>query len=359
MGSVTPLLSIVEEMKNQKCKKLEKCISGKFDFLWIGTMYGPEKDFIERYGVEFVGINSGKLRRYFSLRNFVDPFFVLIGFFQSLFVLLKFRPDVVLSAGSFVSVPVIFAAKIFNIPILIHQMDVRAGLANKIMSPFATKITVGFEKSLSDYPNKKTTWTGNPIRKTIKKTALSRTEKSNAIDFFSLSKGVPTVLIIGGGTGSSDINNLVYDCMEELTEFCQIIHITGKNKKNNTIRSNSRYHSFEFLPEIYKAYIVSDLIVSRGGLGVLSELSSLGKPSILIPMPDSHQEDNVSVFSDIGGAVVLSQKELSKDLFISNIKNVLLDDRLIEKLSLNIKKLNRDSAVKDMVETILSISKSR
>ncbi len=356
MGSVTPLISIIEEMKHSGCGKSEECASKKFNFLWVGTSGGPEKDFVEYRGVKFVDIYSGKLRRYFSFKNFIDPFFVLIGFFQSLFILLKFKPDIVLSAGSFVSVPVIFAAKVLRVPILIHQMDIRAGLANKIMSPFATKITVGFKKSLSDYPAKKTVWTGNPTRKDMKRASLSKIEKKDATDFFDLKDGLSTVLIIGGGTGALDINNLVYDCIDDLTKFCQVIHVTGKGKGGEVVINNSKYHPFEFLPEIYKAYTVSDLVVSRGGLGVLSELSSLGKPSILIPMPNSHQEDNVSVFKDVGGAIILNQKELSKDVFVKNIKSVLTDDNLRKKLSLNIKKLSKNNAAQEIVDTILKIS---
>ena len=139
-GSVTPLLAIVDEFRKEKLDN--------YEFLWIGTKNGPEKKLVEDAKIKFIKINSGKLRRYFSFRNFSDIFLMIIGFFQSLIVLIKYKPNLMISAGGFVSVPVALASWILRIPILIHQQDARPGLANKIMAFFAKKITVTFEKSL-------------------------------------------------------------------------------------------------------------------------------------------------------------------------------------------------------------------
>ncbi|MCD4705905.1 glycosyltransferase, partial [bacterium] len=246
-------------------------------------------------------------------------------------------------AGSFVSVPVVFAGKILKVPILIHQMDIRAGLANKIMSTFATKITVGFEKSLNDYPKNKTVWTGNPVRENFK-------VKSE----FNLIDDLPTLLVLGGGTGAMAINNLIKNNLKKLTEFCQIIHITGKNKSIK-INSSNRYHSFEFLQDTLKAYAISDAVVSRCGIGTLSELSVLKKPSILIPIPDSHQEENADIFAKADAAIVLNQKNITDTIFVETVKKILYNKDIKNKLSKNISKTFKADGTKKIIEIIKTI----
>ncbi|NCF75168.1 MAG: hypothetical protein GWO87_01625 [Xanthomonadaceae bacterium] len=348
MGSVMPLIAIMEKLKSDEANH---------HFLWIITKNGPEKDFLLKKGVEIETIFSGKFRRYFSFKNFIDPFFILIGFFQSFFIILKFKPDIILSAGSFVSVPTVFAGKILRVPILIHQMDIRAGLANKIMTPLATKITVGFEKSLNDYPKKKTIWTGNPIRQSLKiKTPASSADMQNAKlkTNFNLIDDLPTLLVIGGGIGAMAINNLIQDNLEELTKFCQIIHITGKNKSIKTA-FNNRYHHFEFLQNIFKAFTISDAVISRCGIGTLSELSAFKKPSILIPIPDSHQEENANFFVKAEAAIVLNQKNITNDIFVSSIKKILYNEDIKNKLSENIRKVFKSNGTEKVIEIIKTI----
>ena len=152
-GSVAPLLAIAESLTMQ-------------DFLWLGTKSGPERKMVEEAGIKFKAISGGKLRRYFSFKNLGDIFKIKLGFFQSLFIMLKWRPNLVMSAGSFISVPVVYAAWLLRVPALIHQQDVKAGLANKLMAPFSKVITVAFEKSLADY-GKKAIWIGNPVRQSL------------------------------------------------------------------------------------------------------------------------------------------------------------------------------------------------
>ena len=144
-GSVSPLLAVVDELKKQ---------GDYYSFVWVGTKKGPEKFMVEREGIKFITIANGKLRRYFCLQNFIDPFKIIFGFFQSIKILNKERPKIVMSAGGFVSVPAVWAAGLLRIPVLIHQLDARPGLANKLMAPFASVVTTTFEKSVNDYGNK-------------------------------------------------------------------------------------------------------------------------------------------------------------------------------------------------------------
>ena len=218
LGSVSPLLAIAEQLK-QKDSHIE--------LLWVGTKAGPEKDLMMRYGIPFAHIRAGKLRRYFSARNIADILNIALGCIASLVVLYRFNPAIVIGAGSFVQVPVIFATHFFKrkTKILIHQQDIQKGLANTLCSPFANTITVGTEKSLQDFPPSKTIFTGNPYRKDIREGITSI-----AFKIFKLEQDIPVVLVVGGGTGSAALNRLVLQSLLPLTAFCQIIHITGKNK---------------------------------------------------------------------------------------------------------------------------------
>lgn len=340
-GSVTPLLAIKEE--------LEKDLK-KHQFFWVGTKDGQEKNFIEKQGIEFKGINSGKLRRYFSLKNITDIVKIKLGIFESFFIIRKFKPDIILSTGSFVSVSVAVASWLLRKPVLIHQLDVRQGLANKIMSFFAVKITVGFSSSLKGYPARKTIWTGNPIRHSLS-ISKSREELRNK---FNLNNELPVLLVLGGGTGSLALNKLIVESLDELTVFCQIIHITGK-EKNIEAAPNKNYHSFEFLDNLPEAYAVADGVISRAGIGTLSELAVLKKPTILIPMPSSHQEDNADAFLEAGAVLFLDQNKATAEKIIGESKKILYNEKLRAELSENIGKIAKDGAAKKIVEIIKSL----
>jgi len=357
-GSVSPLLAIAEE--------LEKKDPGGFEFFWRGTRTGPEKTMVEKEGIKYKSISSGKLRRYFSLKNFFDPLFIGIGFLQSLFFILKWKPDLIMSAGGFVSVPVIWAGWLLRKKILIHQQDLRPGLANKLMSPFATKITVTFEESLKDY-GKKAVWVGNPVRHNVilrPKAEGSRAittdprDSSSALGGFRMTGGcdLPLVLVAGGGTGAEAINKLVWGSLSALTKFCQIVHVTGKGKNFNH-ESKENYQVLEFLDHGNLMAIMekADLIISRAGMNFLTEISFLGKPAILIPMPNSHQEDNARVFGDKEAAVVLEQKELTPDKFMSKIKELLADKDRRDKLGENAGKVMKKGANEEIAKIIQTV----
>ncbi len=384
-GSVTPLLAIAEELNSPLCIKggrgdfsseanpplaenplssplckgdnmippLYKGGRGGFEFLWLGTKNGPERQMVEKEGIKFHAIFSGKLRRYFSWQNFISPFLILIGFVQSFFIMLKWRPDLVITAGSFVSVPVAWAAWLLRIPVLVHQQDARPGLANKLMAPFARAVTVTFEESLKDY-GKKARWTGNPIR-------LRREIKNHpAVGGIKIKNNdkLPAVLIIGGGMGAMAINELVWQGLDELTKFCNVIHITGKDKTPPLIKGGRGdlngyiFHEFLNIDQMSQIYAAADIVVSRAGMGVLTELAYLGKPAIIIPMPDSHQEDNAKIFQTKNVAVILNQKELDANRFVENIKKILGDEKLREQLSRNIRTVMKEGANKEVVEII-------
>ena len=342
-GPVSPLLALVDYLKAEH--------NENFEFVWVGTKSGPEKDMVNSKQLHFLAISSGKFRRYFSLLNFVDIFKIFFGFLQATIVIFKEKPDLVMSAGGFVSVPVAYAARLMHVPVLIHQQDIIPGLANKIMAPIATKITVTFKKSLDQY-GKKAVWTGNPVREEIKNI------NSKDYAYFGLKENMPVVLILGGGTGAMGINKLIQKFINELGEVYQIFHQTGKGKDLKIKHKN--YFSKEFVnaQEMAKLLFLADIVITRCGLGTLTELAYLRKSCVLIPMPNSHQEYNAKIFKENNAAVVLSEKSLDKEKFILEIKSLLdnLDKRKL--LSVNIGSVIKQDAEEKIVKEIFKILKN-
>lgn len=345
-GPVTPLLALYDEIKIAELD---------YAFLWLGTSQGPERGMVAAEGIEFKPVLAGKLRRYFDKKNFVDVLKIIGGFFQSLWLFTRQRPAVVLSAGSHASVPVVWAAWLMQIPVLIHQQDVRPGLANKLMSPFAALITTTFAESQKKF-KKRSNWIGNPIRSSFRDYRISPREAARKL---GISEHKLTVLVMGGGTGAQAINELVMQSLPELSKAAQILHITGTGKQviNSETLSNPNYKSFEFLDVkgMAKVFAVADLVVSRCGLGTLTELSYLGKPALLIPMPDSHQEDNAEVFWSQEAAMVLDQHELDAAKFTKAIMYLLKNEDLRFKLHTNIRSVMRDNAALELMAAVKNI----
>lgn len=345
LGSVMPLIAIYQEL-------LKQGNSGD-NFLWVGTLNGPEKDFIEKYGIKFRAINSGKLRRYFSFKNFLDIFYLLIGFIESLVIIADFKPGLIISAGSFVSVPVVWAARFLGKKIIIHQQDFRPGLANKIMAAAADKITVTFKKSLTNFNEVKTILVGNPVREEIIKIKDQRPKIAD-YQYFGFNENKPVLLILGGGTGALTLNKLINEALPELLNVCQIIHLTGKGKGifNQDINQKGYYVKELLNEELIKAYQIANLVISRAGMATLTELSYLGKPTIVIPLPDTHQEDNVEYFAKQNAVIYLKQSELTIDYLLKSIKGLLENKSEREKLGMNFKKIMNKRANENFLKVV-------
>ncbi|MDD5625767.1 MAG: undecaprenyldiphospho-muramoylpentapeptide beta-N-acetylglucosaminyltransferase [Patescibacteria group bacterium] len=344
-GSVSPLLAISQEIKKK---------NPEVKFLFIGTKKGiPERELAQSYNIPYQPIFSGKLSRYFCWQNFLSPFLIIAGFLQSVFLILKYRPKAIVSAGGFVAVPLVWAGWFFRTPIFIHQQDVIPGLANKLMAPFAKIITVSLDKSLNDFSKEKTILTGNPVRPDVKNYSQER-----AIKRFDLENNLPTLLVVGGGTGAQQLNNLINKIIPELVKFCQIIHITGKRNILNSkfqIPNSNHYHQYEFLNEAMPdALTIADLVISRAGMGFLTELSILGKPAIIIPMPNSHQEINAQYFAEQKAIVLMDQKNITTEILSDKIHQLIFSTSERSVLSLNISKLAKPDAASKIAEIILN-----
>lgn len=342
MGSVSPLIAAWQEIKS---------VEPSTSFLFIGTESGPEKKVIESCKIPFLSISSGKFRRYFDWQNFTDPFKIIKGFFQSLKIIIDFKPDAVMIAGSFVGVPVAWAAWVLRVPVLIHQQDIEVGLANRLMSWTARKITVSFDLSLKDFDSKKTVLTGNAIKK-----EFLHCDKSHSRELLGLDTNLPTVLITGGGTGATNLNQITKDALPEILKHCQVIHVTGKGKAINFQADN--YHQYEFFThEMPEAVCAADLVVTRAGLSTLSELTASGKPIIIIPMYKTHQEFNADYYKKYEAAIVLSEGSLNGKMFASVIDDALSHPEKLEELSVNIRKMMPAGGAEKIARLLLEMKK--
>jgi len=347
LGPVTPLLAIKEALDTH---------DKTFEYLWIGTKDGPEKELILGRQIPFFTIASGKFRRYWSFLNFLDIFKIIFGGLQSFIFLLREKPDVCISAGGFTSVPVHFGAWMLGIPTWIHQQDIRVGLANRLMSKVAKVITVSTGKLEFAFNKKKVYVLGNPVRED-----LLHGDKEHANEVFSLDKNLPVVFSMGGGTGSMKINKIMVEAMVHLEGICNVIHLTGKERPQEMVEQAKNiyknYKSFQFFTnEMKDAYAVADMIVTRGGFGSLTEIAVLEKAAIVIPKP-GHQVENVSFLKKENAVVLLPEETTDGNVLAGKIKELLLDKQKREELGKKIHTLLPRANEYDILHVLLSVQK--
>lgn len=307
-GHVTPNLALVPSLKEKG-----------FEIKYIGSKDGIEKEIIKKSDIPYFEISSGKLRRYFDVKNFSDPFKVLKGIIDAKRILNKEKPDVIFSKGGFVAVPVVIAAYLKNIPVVAHESDITPGLANKLSAPFCTKLCVTFRESLKFVKEDKGVLTGSPIRKEILK---GNKNKGKELCNFTDEKEI--LLIMGGSLGSKAINREIRKNLELLLKEFNIIHICGKDNLDTTLLNKKGYKQFEYvteeLPNLMKA---SDYIVSRAGANSIFEFLELKKPTLLIPLSKKASRGdqilNANSFKNEGYSLVLEEEELQKDVLYKKI----------------------------------------
>lgn len=269
-GHVTPNIALIPKLK-----------SLGYDIHYIGSYEGIERKLIEDYRIPYYGISTGKLRRYFDLKNFSDPFRVIKGFMEAKQVLKTLKPDIVFSKGGFVSVPVVRAASSLKIPCIIHESDMTPGLANSLCIPVAQKVCCNFPETLQKLPEEKAVLTGSPIR-----AELTKGNKEKGLSMCGFHSGKPVIMVIGGSLGAAGINTLVREALPKLLDDFQIVHICGKEKIDNLLLSTDGYKQFEYVKEDLKdLFAMADIVISRAGANAICELLALRKPSLLIPLP--------------------------------------------------------------------------
>jgi UDP-N-acetylglucosamine--N-acetylmuramyl-(pentapeptide) pyrophosphoryl-undecaprenol N-acetylglucosamine transferase len=310
-GSAAPVIAVAE------------AIAARWrdaSFLYVGTTSGPERELVRAAGLPYEAIHTGRFRRYVTWRNLTDPGLVVLGVAQAAAVAGRFRPDVAFGAGGFATVPPLLAARLVKVPVAIHQQDVVPGLANRMLAPFASQVTVAFPDTRLLFRGRTARVVGNPVRR-----AMLEGDSARAREQFDLRSDLPVVLVTGGGTGALRLNELAVEAARELADECQLIHLTGA-RRSPAPWSHANYRRFEFLAEpMADALAVADVVVTRAGMSALSEIAALRKAAIVVPMPDSHQEANAAVFARHGAGVACLEATLSGDRLAQKIRGLLPD----------------------------------
>ena len=307
-GHVTPNLALIPKLKE-----------AGYEIEYVGSYNGIEKELIEKAGILYHGISSGKLRRYKSLKNLSDPFRVINGLRQAHGILRKYRPDVIFSKGGFVSVPVVIAAGMLHIPAVIHESDMTPGLANKLCFKAASKVCCNFPETMKYLPADKRELTGSPIREEL---FSGNREAALAETGFSSEK--PVVLVIGGSLGSVAVNKAVRAALPELLKKYQIIHICGKGNADPACSGMDGYIQYEYVNEQLKdLFALADVMISRAGANVLCELLALHKPNVLIPLGTAGSRGdqllNAKSFEDQGFSTVICEENLTTEGLIAAV----------------------------------------
>ncbi len=360
-GHFAPALAVIESLPKDT------------DVMVIGRKYAFEGDRAEsleyqtakKLGIKFVSLTTGRLQRKLTRHSLFSLAKVPVGYFQAVKVLQSFKPDVVLSFGGYVSLPVAFAAKTLAIPLVVHEQILGAGLANKIVANFADKVCVSWKESAQFFPEKKVVITGNPIRKVQSSTFKIPSDEK-----------LPVLYITGGSGGAHGINVLIEDCLEKLLGKYIVIHQTGAAKEFGDFdRLDAKRES---LPaELKKRYVVTkfvdphevasimdqaDLVIARSGINTIIELLSLGKPSLLIPLPyGQHNEQltNALFVKQAGIAAVAKQQELSGEALYTRITKMIENIGVYKEQSNAAKKLVIPDAAVSVINVVTYVNSKK
>lgn len=310
-GHVTPNIALIPALKE-----------AGYQISYIGSYEGIERKLIEELGIPYYGIASGKLRRYFDVKNFTDPFRVLKGFGEAKSLLKKLKPDVVFSKGGFVTVPVVIAAKRCKIPAIIHESDMTPGLANKLCIPSAVKVCCNFPETVSSLPADKAVLTGTPIRE-----ELRSGDKEAGRQFCGFSADKPVLMVIGGSLGAAAVNQHVRSILPELLKDIQVIHLCGKGKLDESLVGTPGYVQFEYIKkELADLFALADIVVSRAGANAICELFDLNKPNLLIPLSAKASRGdqilNARSFERQGYSMVLEEEEITDEKLLDTLRTL-------------------------------------
>lgn len=313
-GHVTPNIALLPALKE-----------AGYEITYMGSYDGIEKKLISDFDIPYVGISTGKIRRYLDLKNFTDPFRVIKGCSEARKFLKEYKPDVIFSKGGFVSVPVVRAAASLKIPCIIHESDMTPGLANKLCIPAAAKVCCNFPETLKLLPKNKAVLTGSPIRQ-----ELSQGNKLMGLDMCGFTANKPVIMVIGGSLGAANVNKAVRDALPKLLEDFQIVHLCGKDKMDNLLLTTPGYKQFEYIKsELKDLFAMADIVISRAGANAICELLALKKPNILIPLPASSSRGdqilNAQSFEAQGFSIVINEDDLLTDLLVDKVHELYLN----------------------------------
>ena len=269
--------------------------------------------------IPYYGISTGKLRRYFDLKNISDPFRVLKGIHEAREILKKIRPDIIFSKGGFVAVPVALAASNLKIPLLIHESDMTPGLANRICIPYAVKVCCNFPETRDSLPEGKAFVTGTPIRQ-----ELLHGDADAGREFCGFNREKPVLMVIGGSQGSVFVNTKIREALPELLKNWQVVHLCGKGNLDDSLDHTPGYRQYEYIKEqLPDLFAMADVVVSRAGANAICEISALAKPNLLIPLGTNASRGdqilNARSFEKQGYSMVLEEENLTEESLLEAV----------------------------------------
>lgn len=358
-GHFFPILAVIRELKR---------IAEEERILDLDLFYAGPNDFgeelLKEEGVVSIKLATGKVRRYFSLLNFLDVLKTGLGIWQALWNIFLILPDVIFSKGGYGAFPIIVAAAIFRIPLIVHESDAIAGKVNLMSAGLARRIGVAFDSAADLFPKDKTAVVGIPIRKRI-----LGGDKADAKEHFDIYSALPVVGFIGASQGAQKINEAVLGILRELTDEFEVVHQTGAKNYEDVKGEGSvilesarkeRYHPVGFLDEIgmREFYLVSDLIVSRAGATSIFEIAAWGKPSILLPLESAaqdHQRKNAYEYAATGACVVIEEENLTPHILLAEIKKILGSPELMKKMGEAAQRFARIDSAEIIAREILKL----
>lgn len=310
-GHVTPNLALVEPLRAEG-----------FEVAYMGRESGMERGLAEDAGLPYYPIAAGRLHRYFDPENLINPFRNMKGMAQAVKILRREKPAVVFAKGGFVSVPVVVAAWMAGVPVVLHECDFTPGLANKMCIPFAKTICTNFEETVEYLPKKKAVYTGTPIRKSL--TEGSRFEGYKLTGF---TEKKPVLLVMGGSSGAGALNDGIRAALDSLLEQCQILHLCGKGHADPALERPGYFQMEYANEELPHLYAIADLMLSRAGANSLAEILMLKIPAILVPLPAEvsrgDQILNAGSFEKKGYSYVLPQAQITEETLTAAVKHVM------------------------------------
>lgn len=325
-GHVLPHFALVDDPEAPLAKAIA---DGRVEVTYVGSHAGMERELVSssQPGWDYVGVATGKLRRYLSLQNLIDPFRVMAGLGQAWRALGRLRADVVFSKGGFVGAPVVWAAALRGIPIVVHESDLSPALATRLTARFARHVLVAFDETATAFPaalRPRVRVTGVPIRP-----SLFRASRADALSWLGFDAGRPVLLVFGGSLGAKSLNEKVTAALPALLERVQVLHVTGKGK-SGAAEAAPGYRHFEYLgPEMARAYAAADLALCRAGASSIFELAAGRIPMVLVPLgldqSRGDQIENARHFADRGWAAVLDDATSTPEAIVTAVDEALAD----------------------------------
>ena len=358
-GHVLPAVAVIEELRKREIN---------MDVLWIGSHGGVERSIAEAQQIPFVAIQTGKLRRYASLKTVSDAFRIPIGVAQAWRHVRAFKPDVIYSTGGAVSVPTALSGS-RTAPVLTHEQTAQIGLSNRALARVASTFAVGFEDTalLAREIHNNVVLTGNPVR-----SSLAVGVRDAGFASFGLSPDLPVIFATGGARGASPLNQRIEMLLPQLLEVAQVVHQVGPASANGDLARLSslkrtfpadladRYVVRDFITtELADLYAITDLVIGRAGAGTISELAYLGLPSILIPLPGTwgdEQRKNARVLETEGGAVYLEQSEATPERLDTTIRHLVMAPERLREMASRSKSIARPDASSRLVDELLMLA---